>query len=101
MQLRDTIQGKFRWMLTVNTDSVYSIALVPDGTTLASSSDDGTVLLWKVHRFIDSIIHWSIGVLGFTVSVQRNLRTVGVGFPNPLSEAPSPLRNQEFRITER
>lgn len=41
----DTKQDKFRRALTVNTDSVYSLAFNLDGTTLASRVLGRTMLL--------------------------------------------------------
>ena len=35
-----------------HTGSVYSIAFSPDGTTLASVSEDGTIKLWAVSEWI-------------------------------------------------
>ncbi len=40
--------GRVTASLTGHTDSVLSVAVSPDGDTLATGSDDGTVILWDV-----------------------------------------------------
>ena len=41
-------QGREKFTLPGHTEWVFSVAFSPDGTTLASSSWDGTVRLWNV-----------------------------------------------------
>ena len=41
VRLWDAVTGEHKAMLTGHTDEVSSVAFSPDGTTLASGSDDG------------------------------------------------------------
>ena len=48
VRLWDTEAGEQKRNLTGHTEQVRSVVFSPDGTTVASGSYDGTVLLWKV-----------------------------------------------------
>ena len=43
----DTATGDLRFRLPAHRDSIRSIALSPDGNTLATASADDTVKLWR------------------------------------------------------
>ena len=48
IRLWDVATGDTRRVFIGHTDWVESVVFSPDGKTLASGSDDGTVLLWPV-----------------------------------------------------
>jgi len=48
VKLWDVATGQEMRTLSGHTEEVYSVAFAPDGKTLASGSDDGTVKLWDV-----------------------------------------------------
>ena len=48
IRLWDVATGEMLYILTGHTSVVLSVVFSPDGKTLASGSDDGTVLLWNL-----------------------------------------------------
>ena len=48
VRLWDAVTGQEKSVLTGHTGGVGSIAFSPDGSTLASGSGDGTILLWEL-----------------------------------------------------
>ena len=50
MRIWDPHTGQARHTLTGHTDAVSALAVAPDGTWLASASDDATVRIWSIGR---------------------------------------------------
>ena len=46
MRIWDTVTGQKRAILRGHRDSVLAVAVAPDGSWLASGSDDNTVRIW-------------------------------------------------------
>jgi WD40 repeat protein len=46
----DVASGKVGLVHATHTNSVSSVAIAPDGKTIASASHDGTVVLWDVEK---------------------------------------------------
>ena len=58
--LYDADTGAETALFTGHTDDVNSVAFSPDGTTLASGSGDGTVLLWDMSPYVTSLLATAI-----------------------------------------
>ena len=48
--LHDIHTGELIRILTGHKEGIYGLAFSPDGTTLASGSGDGTVMIWDISR---------------------------------------------------
>ena len=58
VRLWDAVAGEHKTTFTGHTAIVYSVAFSPDGNTIASGSEDGTVLDVE-----SSLVHWFISSL--------------------------------------
>jgi len=70
IRLWDAATGQSLWLLSGHYSAVTKVAFSPDGKYLASSSDDGSVILWSVSpcaliREHHEQHHW-IGALSFS-----------------------------------
>ena len=54
VKIWDVATGEQKAVLNGHTDYIIDVVFSPDGTTLASGSGDGTVLLWDYTTFLDT-----------------------------------------------
>jgi serine/threonine protein kinase len=69
---------------------VFSIAISPDGQTLASGTEDSIIQFWDLHK------GWEIGVLGGTLFFLPSYSVISVAFsPDGQTLASSPYRSND------
>jgi hypothetical protein len=70
-------------LLTGHTGPVWSVIFSPNGDSLASSSDDGTVRLWSVDIFdnLNTAIDQACAIAGRSMTPREWQQSVPAGVP--------------------
>ncbi len=90
-------------MLAGHTDSAQSVAFTPDGNTLTTSSDDGTVRLWDTDAFNDlaTLTDHACTVAGRSLTEQAMAPDVrdGVAYHRICPSSESMINSRVQRVT--
>ena len=65
IQLRDVTTGKVLNTLDGHTGSPEAFSFSPDGKTLVSAANDGTILLWDWEEVLEGIKETQVATNGF------------------------------------